>query len=758
MGSTDEDALSMCRASNHFHNPIHAGDWTQSQQSDSDFVDYFCGTANRYSDVTWATGFTYPVSGGNKITPIGQANGWNNARQYYYNALTTTDTYSNSSGTSKDNLYALTFRSLGMVMHLLQDMAVPAHVRNDMTSHLYNSQYNSFTRKTNPFEKYVIKYFSAISNTPVIPSVTMYTKLTDFWDTNIYNGIEPDSTRYAGIGLAEYTNANFLSDFTIFDQNPTAVHYFPYPSSSSVSTGTKQIANPFMPGTTVPRQYYVKTSDGEVGYLLAGVGYLDVKAPGIIGNTTKKIPPMDNNVHSDYAQLLLPRAVGYSAALLDYFFRGTLNITATPGDITFRSIKISASNSTPGEAMGTGDVSLVIRYKTLSETSLGGSIYLLNNPSADYSYKVATLKNVNLATPQLFTFDFGNAPLPMNFSDMTMQLVFKGKLGNEDGAVAVSKLEPITGIYTDFTLSLPPSGVYAKTSDSSPNANFNELRVTAFYNTPGGLTGGTISLALDYRTAIGDQFQSVLLDTEPANAAGYIFKTPEKNGIRTLPQGIPVELVFDLSSLQLPVQATDVELNVVYSNADGSQAIGVRDISEPTPVDVYNNTDYSCLNGVWYRYNDPAAMAIVDSNGDGIADRSDIYPHSISNISFLAGSAGAGTLDASVASTLFASGPLATGQMLRMGYILTDYANRYAVNESRAGQNGDPWPHVAINNRIFSGTGFRNDGNGWSGMFGLRGNKIWWGNGAVFINADYPHTGGTEPICSWDALNQKLGL
>jgi hypothetical protein len=35
---------------------------------------------------------------------------------------------------------------------------------------------------------------------------------------------------------------------------------------------------------------------------------------------------LDELCHQDYAEKIVPRAVGYSAALLDYFFRGTLSI------------------------------------------------------------------------------------------------------------------------------------------------------------------------------------------------------------------------------------------------------------------------------------------------------------------------------------------------------------------------------------------------------------------------------------------------
>jgi hypothetical protein len=55
--------------------------------------------------------------------------GWDNARNYFYSALTEIDPL------KRDDNYVKTFRSVGQVLHLLQDMAVPAHVRNDFQSH-----------------------------------------------------------------------------------------------------------------------------------------------------------------------------------------------------------------------------------------------------------------------------------------------------------------------------------------------------------------------------------------------------------------------------------------------------------------------------------------------------------------------------------------------------------------------------------------------------------------------------------------------
>ena len=43
-GLTDEDRP-LCRATNHFHNPIYPGDWTQSKMSDSTLVPIYSSFA-----------------------------------------------------------------------------------------------------------------------------------------------------------------------------------------------------------------------------------------------------------------------------------------------------------------------------------------------------------------------------------------------------------------------------------------------------------------------------------------------------------------------------------------------------------------------------------------------------------------------------------------------------------------------------------------------------------------------------------------
>jgi hypothetical protein len=433
-GSEDEDALSFCRASNHFHNPIHSGDWLSSQMNDSAWVDLFCGST-RYSNVTWATGYNSPNTSF-IVSRTGQDMGWDNARTYFYQSLTSQD-----SATREERLVK-TFKSVGMVMHLLQDMAVPAHTRNDMSSHLFNS-YSPLKWFSNPFEKYVINHYSAISNTPIKPTFAAPFRHTDFWDKDTYSGVNPSNS--TDQGLAEYSNANFFSDSTIPTNGPSVEHQFPNPQITSAS----YICTDTLPGSKKPTKYISRTpcptSGGTVDHL-AAVSLVNSESDSSSASTIKKAW-LDNNVHDTYASDLLPRTVGYSAALLDYFYRGKIDITVPanglysmiPGTATeFTSVKLRAKNSsTAGEEMTDGSIQLVVKYKVAQEDPFkSGPV----TTTPDFSYIVVPEKNnIRLITRSYtdFNFDLTQTPIPLYATDVYLQLVYKGNLGNENGAVAV---------------------------------------------------------------------------------------------------------------------------------------------------------------------------------------------------------------------------------------------------------------------------------------------------------------------------------
>jgi hypothetical protein len=753
-------ALSKARFKNHFHNPLAILTPPIGTLTDGGLKDIMTGQSTLF----WAQ------DSSNQVNYEGGDWSWNTVRSHYYRSLTETDK------AKKDEFTVKTYLGLGYQMHLLQDMGQPDHVRND--AHPIDGSgflwgFETWARKKRPF----IQQQAATATNATKPTVDLtqplfegYAPVGRLMDTRRYVADRTPSSA-TNQGLAEYTNSNFFSDDTIFAARYSIddKHYFPYPRKEGTDIqkyfdGTKAPETVLSEDNKSVKGLWIsKVGEGEIVPHLVRVGAAAELAYAVFGEGKLFYAALgrDEITYEDYASLLVPKAVGYSAALLDHFFRGKIKLTvATPENITFRSIKVRAENDLIGETMGVGEAKLVIRYKALSEWPAMFNKYKLNYPPEDsspdkYTYKVSIPQYVDLTNPQTLTFDFSTDALPYFFNDMTMQLVFKGKLGNEEGAVAVSQLEPINEVFSDFTVSLPASGVYAKATNntlSTLSTTFNEVRVKAQTDIPAGLTGGSFELALEYRKASTDQFQSLTVDTEPADAEAYVIRVPEKNGVSILQPGTPVELVFDISSVLLPVSATDIDLNIIYKSSSTSKnvAIGYSDISEPTPVDVFNNTDKVCINQQWYVAGSSEAIAAVGTDSFGIP-LGDVFPHSISNIYYKAGAAGSTSLNATQANNnLMSAVAVEPGHMQRLGYILTDYQFGYTTDEQVTDLDSrDDWT-LSFDNTVLPGTGFPNQyDKGFGGMYTIRGQKMWWGAGVIYDNETYPVG---SPDCSWDTL------
>ena len=68
-----------------------------------------------------------------------------------------------------------------------------------------------------------------------------------------------------------------------------------------------------------------KTRDGVTGFRHSILSYLGTKFPNV--PTTHNTTINDDGVLQDYHNILIPKAVEYSAGLLDYFFRGTMDVS-----------------------------------------------------------------------------------------------------------------------------------------------------------------------------------------------------------------------------------------------------------------------------------------------------------------------------------------------------------------------------------------------------------------------------------------------
>jgi len=406
-GSYLED-VPKCRASNHFHNPLLS--WDQSYMTDMHGLpSVYCSDWNpRYSAITWATGYLAPPPDGAKASFSSSLtygpNNWDKAREYYYKSFTL------SNKIDRDIFFTWSLTALGQVMHLLQDMAVPAHTRNDFSSHLMNGYMQ-------PFEYYVQNHPDFVTGLmPVAPGFDN-TKLTDYWNANNYNGSNPST--FTDIGLAEFSNANYFSDYTIPNNGTTTEHIFPYPylSSLNISGATYQICpQQIAPG--IMQKYVSRKINGQscpspnaadaIDHFAAiGLffGYPDTKAVSYVW--------LDDNVHNTYAKELLPRAVGYSAALLDYFFRGKVSITPVSEN---------------------GDQYII--YNSGKE-GMAGTFSLYYDDASDNRIPVATWPDMSILASNhsnTLTFTVPTNPTPKE-KDRYI-LVFRGKMGNEEGVVA----------------------------------------------------------------------------------------------------------------------------------------------------------------------------------------------------------------------------------------------------------------------------------------------------------------------------------
>ena len=421
--------------------------------------------------------------------------------------------------TQKESLrkayWATTFRALGDAVHLLQDMAQPQHTRNDAHSGLgcvlgscaggHDSYFEKYLRERTRGEKVVsikegINGPDTVTRIDIAPTQLDYqgyakpafANYGDYFATAVGGG------NVGGRGLANYSNRGFYS----FGTNIGSANAAQYPSPNPTGSGLgydiisepelKDSANRSLSGSAVFRI-------GTVVDTVTGVPEANVKLAAI-GAWDQFLQQKDSRWGSytlnyynydDQAKLLVPRAVAYSAGLIDYFFRGSIYVAPPPegvyalvdhGDPAsnckdncgFTKIKVRLANSTPAitppggevtaQAMGSGMLVAVAKFRRNScyTTELSGE-YVADSqelPTEYYNRCVAaqpeeivvSAPKVNttlpacgagtgsscdtVAVPLTFTFPT-QSPIPINAASLSLQIVFRGPLGAETDAVVV---------------------------------------------------------------------------------------------------------------------------------------------------------------------------------------------------------------------------------------------------------------------------------------------------------------------------------
>ena len=265
------------------------------------------------------------------------------------------------------------------------------------------------------------------------------------------------------VGLAEFTNANFFSSDTIFSDYDHP--WFPDTNISSVDFKHPEVIVAEDGG--IDNKLYVKRMvNGNEKYNLYSISWYSYNCLAE-GHFEVSPPVLDDVVHRDYASELIPRAVGYSANLLDYFFRGELEITA-PDEFVYalidgsvieddkdqqviKQIKAKVKNISVKEKddqgaiisyeqMGQGQLLAVARYRIRPNYIVD----LSDEPpkeevmeNVEYSYSVSAPEDIpSLGTsdpatnePEEYNFDFSANPIPVGITDLYLQVVFQRHIG-----------------------------------------------------------------------------------------------------------------------------------------------------------------------------------------------------------------------------------------------------------------------------------------------------------------------------------------
>jgi hypothetical protein len=300
---------------------------------------------------------------------------WNDAREYYFKALTS------PTKAERDENWGKTFRALGQIMHLLQDSANPSHVRND--PHPFDDGLHDFMERNRVGSYIGGGIFSPDPSMLEQGGATRSEPFSNLFDRDIYMGGNPGGTLGNDVGITEFTNANFFSDDTIPGQgsivstdvpNPRAAELVPAPVPSPYLT-LPRLGSAAFPGARVAKL----TGNQAVAKFFLTNTNLD-----LLGQLQ-----LDDAVYDAYSSHLIPRAVGYSAAVLHYFFRGDVTVTKSEFVLTGQIQPGLGCDPIPTEDFG----NLNVMFEIPSDLSFSGTVSLYYESSGETRILLDQLTN-----------------------------------------------------------------------------------------------------------------------------------------------------------------------------------------------------------------------------------------------------------------------------------------------------------------------------------------------------------------------------
>ena len=282
-----------------------------------------------------------------------------------------------------------------------------------------------------------------------------FTRYSDFFSTAPRDSVE------SGLGLADYSNRGFFSAGTNLGENDYPLppndrnHYIEQTVSVDGDARTSYLLdtvfdrlNPALREFDVPKTKESLWYDPLVEF--AGPGIAET-----FGYT------LDQRIYDAQANLLIPRAVAYSAGLIDYFFRGRLE--AVDPMFTDEGVSLKVKNAI--------DVEKVPEWanESLYAQKDQGYFVVTVTYKAGNEERLVASDPVNFSTQEFIKpgetadeiLSFKLSALPDNATDIEYRLVFRGRLGQEDDAIGVGSV----GVGSGFVIQpnyVPDDGIQGK--------------------------------------------------------------------------------------------------------------------------------------------------------------------------------------------------------------------------------------------------------------------------------------------------------
>ena len=486
------------RFCNHFYDPVN----NRALQMGLPLSLFACGSGEVFgSAVQWSLGSSSVDGLASADTSRKNSFSLLDAREAMWRALTGTDGNNApvplaNSRAGRDAYWATTFRALGGVVHNLQDMGQPQHTRNEAHAfgqgHLLEEHVNNRILGIGPRAG---QSEAGVAVQPPIDfgnyPVPMFATARQFFST------ASGSASYSGLGLANYSNRGFFTHLSNFGN----------------STYTMPDSNPANYGLQTVTTAVVQTNDSNQGYQFDEI-YLTRSVPDLLNPSQQPEPikmardgllkdvideyglatpaaqyrySIDRRVIDDQVSRLIPRAVAYSTGMINFFFRGSLEIKPSTDGIfgvvdhasgtgftklvlkvknTTAAITDPVTNAVVTQQMNPGRFVAVVRFHRdlafSNDLSTAIGLGACNNLAAIYgagNEPTAAGHDPTLSTacrdgnetmvtsaPRIDTldpdeekempFDFSASPIPLAGVDYSVQVVYRGKLGYEDDAVA----------------------------------------------------------------------------------------------------------------------------------------------------------------------------------------------------------------------------------------------------------------------------------------------------------------------------------